>query len=63
MRVDIGSQFNIEVFDQESNLTIMSTVNQTILMMKHYKQIGFTVKAQKIMGLGERDASLLLGTG
>jgi hypothetical protein len=41
----------------------MSTRNQTFLMMKHYKNIGFTVKAKRFMGLGERYSNLILEHG
>lgn len=42
----------------------MTSVNQSFIMMNHYKEIGFRVaRTTRFMGLGERNGPLLLKNG
>lgn len=62
MTVDTGKQFSLSLFDQKELL--LTTVNQSFIMMQHYKEIGFRVpKTTRFMGLGERNAPLFLKNG
>jgi Glycosyl hydrolases family 31 len=43
---------------------LMTTQNQSFIMMQHYKEVGFRmIKTSKFIGLGERNGPLLLKEG
>jgi alpha-glucosidase (family GH31 glycosyl hydrolase) len=60
--VNTGKQFNMNILDGKEIL--MSTVNQSFIMMQHYKEVGFRIpKTTRFMGLGERNGPLFLKEG
>lgn len=58
LKVDTKGQFSLNISDGDDLL--ITTKNQTFLMMSHYQEIGFRVKSRKFFGLGERVSSYFL---
>jgi hypothetical protein len=63
LTVDVGSQFNLKVTDTVSGDLLLSTLNQSFIMMTHFQELGFRVKATRFFGLGERNGNFLLKPG
>ncbi len=42
---------------------MLDTKNLSFILMNHYKEIGFRIYSNRLMGLGERVGSLLLQPG
>ena len=63
MEVVTDGEFNINLVKTSTKQVLLSTTNQTIIMMKLYQEIGFKVPATKFFGMGERVGDYMLKTG
>lgn len=67
MTVDTGKQFSLNMFYKfgtQGQTLLLTSTNQSFIMMQHYKEIGFRVpSALRFMGLGERNAPFFLNEG
>ena len=60
MEVSTKGQFALNFIETASNKVLLSTAEQSFIMMNHYMEIGFKVKADKLFGMGERVGEFLL---
>ncbi len=61
--MDVSTQFNLNITEKTSGSVLLTTTNQSFIMMKHFQELGFRVKATRFFGLGERNGNFLLRPG
>ena len=49
--------------EKASGNVLLTTKNQKFIMMSHYQEIAFRVRATRFFGLGERNGDFLLKPG